>query len=141
MIVKSNALVPELSVVDFERSLNFYTSVLGFSVAYQRPEEGFAFLVLGKAHIMIDAIDKGRTWKTADFEYPLGRGINFQIEVGKIEPFLQKLKENNVNLFMDVEEKWYRRDGFEVGNRQILVQDPDGYLLRFTEDLGERPLQ
>ena len=42
---------------------------------------------------------------------------------------------------MDVEEKWYRRDGFEVGNRQILVQDPDGYLLRFTEDLGERPLQ
>ena len=79
MIVKSNALVPELSVVDFERSLNFYTSVLGFSVAYQRPEEGFAFLVLGKAHIMIDAIDKVRKWKTADFEYTLGRGINFQI--------------------------------------------------------------
>ncbi len=27
----------------------------------------------------------------------------------------------------------------EVGNRQFVVQDPDGYLLRFFSDLGERP--
>lgn len=107
---------------------------------YAREDEGFAYLNLGSAELMIDQIGKGRTWKTSDFEYPLGRGINFQIEVSSIHPLLEILKNNGVALFMDVEEKWYRKDLVEVGNRQFLVQDPDGYLLRFTEDLGERPL-
>jgi catechol 2,3-dioxygenase-like lactoylglutathione lyase family enzyme len=74
-------LVPELGVSDFQRSLDFYTRILGFSVAYQREEEGFAYLTLGQAQIMIDEIGKGRTWETGNFEYPLGRGINLQIEV------------------------------------------------------------
>ena len=42
---------------------------------------------------------------------------------------------------MEPEEKWYRKDSIEVGNKQFLVQDPDGYLLRFTQDLGKRPIQ
>jgi catechol 2,3-dioxygenase-like lactoylglutathione lyase family enzyme len=138
--MKFNPLVPELSVSDFEKSLDFYTRVLGFSVAYDRPEEGFAFLVLGEAQLMIDQIGDGRTWQTAALEYPLGRGVNFEIEVDNIEPLLTRLKENNIPLFMQPEEKWYRVDDHESGNRQFLVQDPDGYLLRFTEDLGQRPL-
>jgi len=28
-----------------------------------------------------------------------------------------------------------------VGNRQFVVPDPDGYLLRFFQDLGERPIE
>ena len=134
------SLVPELSITDFEKSLDFYTRSLGFSIKYQRPEEGFAYLILGNAEIMIDQIGKGRTWKTGDFQYPLGRGINFQIEVDSISTLLEKLKENNTQLYMEPEEKWYRKDSIEVGNKQFLVQDPDGYLLRFTQDLGERPL-
>jgi hypothetical protein len=39
---------------------------------------------------------------------------------------------------MEIEEKWYRKDNHGVGSRQFLVQDPDGYLLRFSENLGER---
>lgn len=133
-----NVLIPELNVVSFEKSLNFYTKVLGFSVQYQRSEEGFAFLVMGKAQLMIDEIGAGRIWKTAEFEHPLGRGVNFQIEVESIEPLLGRLEENNISLFMKPEEKWYRVGDHEEGNKQFLVQDPDGYLLRFTEDLGSR---
>ena len=136
----SNALVPELSVTDFNKSLDFYTRILGFSVAYKRDEEGFAFLIQGEAQLMIDEVGKGRTWKTGEFEHPLGRGINLQIEVKSIEPLLSNLKENSIPLFLETEEKWYRKDDIEVGNRQFLVQDVDGYLLRFTENLGERPL-
>src|SRR5689334_18143252 len=140
MNIRSNSLVPELSVSSFETSLDFYTRILGFAVAYDRPEEGFAFLVLDAAQIMIDEIGQGRTWKTADFELPLGRGINLQIEVKNVEPILLSLQQNNVPLFLEPEEKWYRVGDLEVGNRQFLVQDPDGYLLRFTQDLGERSL-
>src|SRR5690348_8704424 len=125
MSFQSNSLVPELSVSSYETSLDFYTRVLGFSVAYDRPDEGFAFLALSGAQIMIDAIDKGRTWKTAAFEFPLGRGINLQIEVENIEPILHRLRQNQIPLFMEVEEKWYRVGDREAGNRQFLVQDPD----------------
>jgi catechol 2,3-dioxygenase-like lactoylglutathione lyase family enzyme len=138
MSILSNALVPELSVTDFEKSLHFYTQILGFSVAYQRPDEGFAFLTLGQAQIMIDEIGKSRTWTTAEFNYPLGRGINLQIEVASLEPLLTKLRANHIQLFLEPEEKWYQVDDYEAGNRQFLVQDPDGYLLRFAEDLGRR---
>ncbi|MEN9407432.1 MAG: hypothetical protein RLZZ455_648 [Candidatus Parcubacteria bacterium] len=141
MNVTSNALVPELSVSDFEKSLDFYTRILGFSIGYTRPEEGFALLILGEAQLMIDEIGKGRTWETGKLEYPLGRGVNFQIEVDSIDPLLTKVKQHNIDLFLEVEEKWYRIHHTEVGNRQFLVKDPDGYLLRFTEDLGERPIR
>ncbi|QBD78939.1 VOC family protein [Ktedonosporobacter rubrisoli] len=137
----SNALVPELSITDFARSLDFYVRILGFVLVYQREEESFAYLSLGQAQLMIDQIGKGRTWKTAALEYPLGRGVNFQIAVERIDPLLERLQQNNIELFLPVEEKWYRKNNVEVGNRQFLVQDPDGYLLRFTEDLGVRSLK
>lgn len=131
-----NTLIPEICISNFENTLTFYTKVLGFSIEYQRENEGFAFLSLGKAQLMIDQINIGRTWKTGDLEYPLGRGINFQIEVESIEPLLKQLRKNNVKLFRESEEKWYKKKDIQVGNRQFLVQDPDGYLLRFFEDLG-----
>ena len=28
----------------------------------------------------------------------------------------------------------------EVGNRQFIVLDPDGYMLRFAQDLGKRKI-
>jgi catechol 2,3-dioxygenase-like lactoylglutathione lyase family enzyme len=140
MNVTFNSLIPELSITDFENSLDFYTRILGFSIAYEREEEGFAFLTLGKAQIMIDQIGKGRTWETGEFQHPLGRGINLQIEVEAIEPLLNNLQSNNIQLFLDPEEKWYRTGNVEAGNKQFLVQDPDGYLLRFTEDIGKRPI-
>ena len=39
-----------------------------------------------------------------------------------------------------MEERWYRRDNTEIGTRQFIVQDPDGYLLRLHHDLGIRPI-
>lgn len=141
MDITSNQLVPELSISDFERSLFFYTKILGFSIAYQREEEGFAFLTLGEAQLMIDQAGKGRTWKTGKFEYPLGRGVNFQIKVEDINPILEKLEANNIKLFLELEEKWYRKGDKEVGNKQFLVMDPDGYLLRFAESLGARAIK
>lgn len=44
-----NALVPELGVSDWRRSRAFYCDLVGFEVAYERPEEGFSDLTLGKA--------------------------------------------------------------------------------------------
>ena len=120
----------------------FYSDVIGFSVLYERPEEGFCYLVLGDAHLMIDQIGFGRDLlqEGAPLERPFGRGLNLQIRVSNVHSILRRLAEARVALHLPLEEKWYRRDLHEVGNRQFVVADPDGYLLRLFDDLGERPL-
>ena len=51
---------------------------------------------------------------------------------------VEKLKEHNYPITFEIEENWYRQDNKLLGNKEFLVQDPDGYLLRFSEDLGEK---
>ncbi|MDM7978806.1 MAG: VOC family protein [Rhizobium sp.] len=140
--MRENALVPELAVSDWRTSRAFYCELLGFEVAYERPEEGFSFLTLGDAQLMIDQIGIGRTFEVQDapVERSLGRGLNLQILVPQVAPVLKRLATAGVSLYLPLEEKWYRRGDREVGNRQFVVPDPDGYLLRLYEDLGERDL-
>ena len=55
-----------------------------------------------------------------------------------VDRIYKSLKTKNYKIAFDIEENWYRQDEKLLGNREFLVQDPDGYLLRFSEDLGER---
>lgn len=101
-------LVPELSVTDLKRSLTFWCDLIGFNVLYDRPQEGFAYLDLNGAQIMLEQRDKRDTsWETGLFELPLGRGINFQIEVPEADSIISRLGVAGVKLFMNLEEKWY----------------------------------
>ena len=74
-------------------------------------------------------------------KYPFGNGINFQLEVDYLDEIYNNFKENNYEIAFDIEENWYRQDDKMLGNKEFLIQDPDGYLLRFTQDLGEKTEQ
>lgn len=131
-------LVPELTVSDFTRSFTFYTDVLGFRMLYGRPEERFAYLEREGAQLMIEQpVD--RAWITAALEPPFGRGINLQIACSDATALRDRCRAAGVALYMDLEDAWYRREDVLLGCRQFLVQDPDGYLLRFSQDIGTRP--
>ena len=132
-------LVPELLVSDIKRSLRFWHDICGFSVAFDRLFEGFVYLDLGGAQVMLEERGRNRNWITAPLEPPLGRGVNFEIVVPALAPILQSLVSAEWPLYMDPEEKWYRTGPVETGMHQFLVQDPDGYLLRFAARLGRRP--
>ncbi len=134
------ALVPELLVSDLAASLAFWCGLCGFAVAYARPEDDFAYLSREGAEVMLEQRGEGRQWVTGPLAAPFGRGINFQIAVSATAPILDALAAAGWPLHMAPEEKWYRRSEDEVGVRQFLVQDPDGYLIRFSEGLGIRPL-
>jgi catechol 2,3-dioxygenase-like lactoylglutathione lyase family enzyme len=127
-------LVPELMVSDFARSLDFYVNLIGFVVLYDRPADSFAYLSLNGAELMIE--QQTDFWETAKREYPYGRGVNFQIEVPAVEPITTRLHKAGHDLFRSIEDAWYRVDDTYTGNRQFLILDPDGYLLRLFEDLG-----
>lgn len=55
-------LIPELAVTNCNASLKFYCDILGFTIVYERKDEGFAFLERDGAQLMLDEIGKGRTW-------------------------------------------------------------------------------
>jgi catechol 2,3-dioxygenase-like lactoylglutathione lyase family enzyme len=131
-------LIPEFKVTNFEKSLDFYTRLAGFKVLYDRPEEKFAMLEREGAQLMIELLEAQDRWAVGERKYPLGQGINFQIEVMDVQSLYGNFKKDNYPVFFEMEEKWYRSNDTEVGNKQFLVQDPDGYLLRFFQDLGER---
>ena len=103
-----NALVPELGVSDWRRSRRFYCDVLGFLALYERPEEGFSYLALGAAELMIDQIGLGRSFDTPR-EHPFGRGLNLQIRVPAIRGLLDALAAAGLPLFLPAEERWYRK--------------------------------
>lgn len=132
-------LVPELLVSDIAASIEFWCGMCGFEIAYDRPDEGFAYITRGSAHIMLEQCGLGRNWLAGVLEQPFGRGANLQIAVAELEPILSALEGAAWPLFMQQETKWYRVSGAEEsGVRQFLVADPDGYLIRFQSSVGRR---
>lgn len=144
-------LAPELDVLDLATSLRFYVDVLEFRVLFERSAERFAYLERRGAEVMMqEAAGPGRRFRTAPLEAPYGRGVNFQLRVTEVDAMLARAIEAGADVVVPMEERWYRVDvaqpggrwprvGLtEVGNRQFVVADPDGYLWRPFQDLGQR---
>ncbi|HBM90715.1 MAG TPA: hypothetical protein DD400_02395 [Rhodospirillaceae bacterium] len=134
-------LIPELYCTNIKESLNFYIRTLSFSIAYQREEDGFAMLERQGSFLMLDEIveNSKRSWVSGPLEKPFGRGINFSIETTEIDALYENLLYLNIPIFLPIENKWYRANDIELGSRQFIVLDLDGYMLRFTQELGQRP--
>lgn len=133
-----NKLLPELYVTNFKNSLHFYVDILSFNIEYQRENPKFAFLSYQGGQLMIQELILGEK-EIEKLEYPFGRGINFQIETTNVQKIIDSLNKNNYPLKRGLKDNWYRENNILHGCREILVTDPDGYLLRFSEDIGEKP--
>ena len=136
--MKFNKLIPELSVSNLNESLKFYVNSIGFKIEYQRPENKFVFISYQGTQFMLQELEENEKWSIGELKHPYGNGVNFQIEVSNVEKIHDALKTSGYKLAFDIEENWYRQDNKLLGNKEFLIQDPDGYLLRFSEDLGEK---
>lgn len=128
-----NALVPELIVASYAASKAFYVNVFGFSLRFERPENNFGYFDLGAAQIMLvedvhDMVAPGVR----------GKGVHFQVEVPSASVVLERLERADVPLVAPLAEAWYRQDDILHGHREFFVCDPDGYLYRFYEYIGQR---
>jgi catechol 2,3-dioxygenase-like lactoylglutathione lyase family enzyme len=132
-------LVPELDVTDLDVSRTFYVELLRFSVAWERREERFVYLECGEAQLMLEeAAGPGRRFRTAPLERPFGRGVNLQIQVDDVDAVYWRLLSAGHVPLVPMEERWYRTGAAFRGNRQFVIADPDGYLLRLFTPLGVR---
>jgi len=125
-----NNLIPELSVFDIGRTKKFY-SELGFKIEYERAEDKFVFISFQDSQFMFEQIhDEG--WNTGELIYPLGRGINFSIAVDDIENLYTLVKSKKLEIYKKLTKSVYLVNGIEEIQMEFLIQDPNGYLLRFT---------
>ena len=125
-----NNLIPELSVFDIFQTKNFYEE-LGFKIEYERQEEKFVFMSFQDSQFMFEQIhDEG--WNTGELTYPLGRGINFSIAVDDIENLYKLVKSKKLEIYKKLTKSVYLVNGIEEIQMEFLIQDPNGYLLRFT---------
>ena len=125
-----NKMIPELSVFDIEQTKRFYND-LGFKIEYERPEEKFVFMSFQDSQFMFEQIhDNGRN--IGELIYPLGRGINFSIAVDDIEGLYKLVKTLNLEIYRELNRSIYQVNGTEETQTEFLIQDPNGYLLRFT---------
>ena len=123
-------MIPELSVFDIEQTKRFYND-LGFKIEYERPEEKFVFMSFQDSQFMFEQIhDNG--WNIGELIYPLGRGINFSIAVVGGGGLYKLVKTLNLEIYRELNRSIYKVNGTEETQTEFLIQDPNGYLLRFT---------
>ena len=142
-------LTPELYVRDLTKSLAFYVDMLGFSIAFERPENRFAAICIEGSYFMLEQMDsfhavseeefiEKRQWRTGELAYPFGRGVNFQIILENVDDIYQQVVKHAYPITGPLEEKWYRVGKRLLGVRQFMLMDPDGFLLRFSMDIGTK---
>ena len=129
--MKFNALIPELTVMNLERSKAFYVGVLQFRIEYERPENRFVFLSRENLQLMLE--EENGHWSVGELRYPFGRGINFEMTVSDVDVLYQRVLDAGIRPFRELTVHRYRNGDDEIMQKEFLVQDPDGYLLRFTD--------
>ncbi|MEG1756660.1 MAG: VOC family protein [Clostridia bacterium] len=126
-----NFMIPEFTVSDINHTKDFYIHKLGFKLEYEREEEKFIFLSYNGSQFMFEQLHQ-TGWNTDELEYPFGRGINFTIVALNVYELYRKVVTCDIKLYRQLQETTYKCGNEEIIEVQFLIQDPDGYLLRFT---------
>lgn len=131
--MRFNPLIPELVVADVERSAAFYRNVLGFAEVFSRPDEGFRFLEREGAQIML--VDRAHgLWFAHGPEIPFGNGCNLAVQVSSLtEAWEERLRPH---WFAEPFEHEYEAGQGRVRVRQLVLSDPDGYLVRLVAPIA-----
>lgn len=121
-------LTPNLIVADVERSMTFYSDVLGFSVVTTVPEAApfvFAIVQSGPVEIFLNALEPAVAEYPAFKDRPIGGTLTLFIEVADIQGVHRSLQ-GKVGIVMPLEHKWY-------GVTEFAFTDPDGYIITIAQ--------
>ena len=58
--------------------------------------------------------------------------MNISMTVSDIDTFYKKVQEQKIKIFVALKVSEYVVDGITYQDKEFLIQDPDGYLLRFN---------
>lgn len=134
-----NKLTPNFEVQDIKETVNFYESVLGFSLIMAVPEtqdgveqtlaDGkkyiFAMVAKDKVELMLqesESFNKDLKFAKA---LPIGASASFYIEINGVDSLYNDVKEK-VSEISELKTAWH-------GMREFYIKDNNGYILGFAE--------
>ena len=126
--IKATKITPNLIVSSVEKSLAFYTDLLGFVHGINVPEQPpfvFASVTSGPVEIFLN--DRSTVTKESPQMAGLafGGGNTMFIEVDGIDA-LHDWIGPKTNVVMPLVTQWY-------GMREFAITDPDGYVITFAQ--------
>ena len=80
-------------------------------------------------------------FETGSMQPPLGQGAMFQIYFQSTDAVLSNLAARNWPIYLGPREVWRRTGDRESGQREVFLQDPDGYLVMLAHSIGERQIR
>lgn len=127
MILKDST--PNLMVKDVNKTVDFYTNILGFTKTDSVPETGqwvFAIVKSGNVMFMFQEENSIKEEYPQLTKFPQGGGLTFYIHVSDIHTLYEKLK-NKVTVVKDLHETFY-------GSTDFAIEDCNGYILTFSQN-------
>ena len=79
-------------------------------------------------------------WETGPMQVPFGRGAVIQVFVADVATAHARFAAANHAFYVPLRDKWRDWGDRLGGQREFLVQDPDGYLVMMAQRIGETPL-
>jgi len=127
--------MPECLITDLRESLAFRTGVLGFRIACSRPDQSFVCLEHpdGAQRMMYP---RDGAWEMGAMERPFRRGVVFQVHVSDVDAMARAVIAAGLSFYVQPRERWRHWGDRQGGQREFLVQDPDGYLVIVAQRIG-----
>lgn len=137
--MKVNKLTPNFEVKDIRETVEFYKSVLGFSLIMAVPEtqdgieqsfaDGkeyiYALVSKDKVEMMFQRTDSFKKDIEIAKDLPFGASVSFYMEIDGLDSFYNDIK-NKVKEITVPKLAWY-------GMKEFYTKDPNGYILGFAE--------
>jgi uncharacterized glyoxalase superfamily protein PhnB len=137
--MKVNKLTPNFEVKDIKETVEFYESVLGFSLVMAVPdtqdgiEQSFAegkeyvYALVSKDNVemMFQRTDTFKKDLKIAKDLSIGASVSFYMEIEGLNSFYNEIK-NKVKEITEPKLAWY-------GMNEFYTKDPNGYILGFAE--------
>lgn len=132
MSLKATKITPNLIVSNVERSLAFYTEVLGFARGMTVPDQSpfvFASVTSGPVEVFFNDTSTVAKESPQMGGLAFGGGNTMFIEVEEIDALHDRLR-GRVPIVMPIVTQWY-------GLREFAITDPDGYVITFAQRIAQ----
>lgn len=137
--MKVNKLTPNFEVMNIRETVEFYQSILGFSLTMAVPatqdgieqtltdgkEYVYALVSKDNVEMMFQRTDSFKEDVKLAKDLSLGASVSFYMEIDGIEDFYSQIKNKNIKP-TELKTAWY-------GMREFYITDNNGYILGFAE--------
>lgn len=134
-----NKLTPNFEVENIKETVNFYETVLGFSLVMAVPEtqdgveqsltdgKEYVYALVSKdnVEVMFQRTDSFKKDVSLARDIPIGASVSFYMEIDGVNGFYEKIKSKGENP-TKLKTAWY-------GMREFYLTDNNGYILGFAE--------